>query len=173
MIETSSIELAEHTALWASGDALQGKIMLGIGITLIAAVIFILLGNNPLLKGTLIPLALVIIITVGYGGFIAFTRVPHAEKVATSYEKDPIATVEQEWTKANKDHMAYSRLKKIWPVLIAMCGIMFLLVGTDYLRGLSLGLTVAFLSGLIIDSLLDQRLQPYLNVLTELKQSLT
>lgn len=162
------MELIKYTTEWARGDALQGKIMLTVGILLIASCIFILKNDNSILKGSLIPLCLVVVICAGYGGFLTFSRPGHIVKTEKNYLRDPKMAVETELAKAVKDNNTYSLLKKIWPILIMVTAGLYYVMPSDYLKGLMIGMMTLFIAGLIIDSLLQDRLHPYLMVLKEL-----
>jgi len=162
------MDLIKHTTEWAKGDALQGKILLFTGLLLIIACFFILKNDNSMLKGSLIPLALLLIFCAGYGGFLTFSRPGHIIKTEKIYAENPQQAVETELIKAERDNKAYSMIKKIWPVLIILTAGIYFLVSTDYLKGLMIGLLVLFVAGLVIDTMLHHRLEPYLKVLREL-----
>lgn len=161
-------DLITHTTQWAKGDLLQGRIMFAIGLLLLIAAIAILRSNHDFLKGTLIPLGLLLIVLVGYGGFLAFTRGGHIQKVETLAQSSPAEAVKTELEKANRDHKAYSMAKKIWPVLIILVAGLYYVLPTDFLKGLSVGFIGLFLALIFVDVLLHHRLTPYRDALLEL-----
>ena len=161
------MDLIEHTSTWAKGDALQGKIMLFVGILLLFGVIMIFRSNHELLKGALIPLSLATLILAGYGGFLAFTRVGHLDNVKTLYAQDQAAATAQEYEKANTDLKAYSRLKPIWAIALAVLALSFFIPKSTYLQGLVLGLMALFFIALVLDTTLHHRLEPYHKALSE------
>ncbi len=163
------MELLKQTAQWAQGDALHGKIMLGVGILTLIAIVFILRNDHAILKGTVIPLSLITLLGIGYGGFLSFSRPGHAKKVAELYESNPQQAVAAELEKAQRDAKAYTTIKKVWPVLIALAALMFYFVSKDYFKGLSIGLVATFLYGMILDTILHHNLQPYLEALQRWK----
>ena len=71
------MELIDHTTTWAKGDIFQGRIMFAIGIAAVIAAIAILKSNHEFMRGMLIPLALLVVVCGGYGGFLAFGRPTH------------------------------------------------------------------------------------------------
>ncbi|MBD0404747.1 hypothetical protein [Flammeovirga sp. EKP202] len=160
------MKLLEHTTIWAKGDIYQGKVMLCFGILFLIAAIIILRSNHELLKGTLIPISLAVVMLLGYGGFLTFTRNGHLTNVESVYNESPAKAIEQEFEKAKKDHEAYSKLKPVWAVLIVLSLGLFFIFKTDYLKGLSLGLVGLFFLALIIDTNLHFRLKPYFDVLS-------
>lgn len=162
------MNLIDHTTAWVNGEVTQGKIMLAIGLMLLGAAVAILKSEHELLKGTLIPISLLIVILCGYGGFQVFGRPPHIKKVDELYVQSPEAAVKQELAKAEKDNGIYSLVKKVWIALLVIVAIGSLFIASDYYRGLSIGLMVMFLSMLIIDTTLHHRLKIYLNALIEL-----
>lgn len=159
------MELLKQATQWAEGDALQGKIMALVGILLLAAVLAILRTDNALLRGMLIPLGVIILFYVGYGGFLALRRPVHVQTLAQRVEKSPEQALALELEKANRDNRAYSLVLKVWPVLIALCGLALLFVTQPYYRGLLIGLMGLFLALMVLDTFLHQRLQPYLEFL--------
>lgn len=159
------MDIIAHTTRWALGDALQGKVMLSIGILTLVAGVWIFKADHPILKGMLIPLGLVTLIGIGYGGFLAFARPGHINKVATLYQTQPEQALQQELEKAERDHRNYTGIQKVWPVLIALAGLLLFFLHGDYQRGLLIGLLVFFVFGLMLDTFLHHRLTPYLEVL--------
>ena len=153
--------MLEYTEKWAKGDSAQGKYMMEIGAVVLIMLVFILRDDNPLLRGALIPLGLIVLILLGYGGFLTFGRPAHLKRVIREYETSPDQVKAKELAKAATDHRAYTRFKKIWPVLIFLSGVGYFLVSTEYYKGLCLGLAVLFLSVLILDITLHKRLTPY------------
>ena len=155
------MNLIDYTTTWVKGEILQGKIMIIIGVILLIAMIAIFKGENTILRGTLIPLCLVLLALFGYGGFQVTSRPSHIVKVSEIYDKTPDVAIEQEYSKAQKDDKTYRTLKVIWVILIAVVALLYLLFSTNYLKGLSIGLIILFLTTLIIDSTLHQRLSIY------------
>lgn len=162
------MELIEHTSEWALGDALQGKIMLFSGILAVTAMFFIFKGDNGVLKGMMIPLGLLALIALGYGGFLTFGRPAHIEKVRVMYQEDPAATVAAELKKAETDHRNYTVIKYVWPVLMAISALLLLVFKSEYQQGLLMGLLILFIYGMILDTFLHHKLSPYLEVLRSL-----
>jgi hypothetical protein len=164
------MDLIKHTANWANGDAFQGKLMLAVGVVTLISVILIVRGENPILKGMLIPLGLIVLIGLGYGGFLSFSRPGHLVEVQKMYQNNPQQVISQELVKAERDNKNYTMIKKIWPILIAIAALLLYFLHGDYARGILIGLLMVFVFGLILDTFLHQRLQPYLNVLQELNK---
>lgn len=125
--------------------------------------------NHEILKGSLIPLALIVVASLGYGGFLAFTRVSHAVSVEEGLQEDPQKTISQELEKAERDHTAYSRFKPMWAALMVVSVILFFVLKTPYLKGLCLGLIAMFFFVLVLDTTLHHRLKPYYTELSRLK----
>lgn len=162
------MNLIEHTSQWAHGDAIQGRIMLFVGILAIIAAVAIFRSDHTILKGMLIPIALFAAAYSGYGGFLAFSRDGHYQNVKAVYAENPQQAIDQELEKAQRDNKAYSMAQRLWPILMVAALLMFFFVQRDYLRGLSLGLMGLFFSILILDVFLHHRLKPYLEVLTSM-----
>ena len=162
------MELIDYTSAWVKGEVFQGKIMLTIGILLLICGIYIFKGDNDLLRGTLIPLGLILTLLLGYGGFQTFGRPGHIKKVTSMLSENPSTALAQEHEKATKDDKTYSLLKVVWIVLIIISAGFYLLVSQDYFKGLAIGFLALFLTTLIVDSVLHYRLSIYLEGLVDL-----
>ena len=82
------MDFMKQLQIWANGDASQGRVMVVVGILLSIAAILILRGDNPILKGMLIPMGLVILVNLGYGGFLAYSRPQHITKTQELYSQN-------------------------------------------------------------------------------------
>lgn len=164
------MNLLDYTNTWVKGEVFQGKIMLVIGVVLLIAGIAIFRSDNTILRGTLIPLGLILLIFFGYGTFQTVSRPSHINKVTAVYNESPDKAIEQEFAKAQKDENSYRILKIVWVVLIVVSAVLFLVFSTDYLKGLSIGLIALFLTTLVVDSVLHHRLLVYFEFLKDLSQ---
>ncbi len=162
------MNLLDFTNIWVKGEVFQGKIMLMIGIAILIATVAIIRADNSVLRGATIPLALIVILLVGYGSFQTFGRPSHANKVTQLYKEAPTKAIEQEYHKALKDDRTYKTLKVVWVILIVVSALLFLVFTTPYLKGLSIGFVALFLTTLTVDFILHYRLTNYLNALKEL-----
>lgn len=159
------MDFTKQVQNWAKGDAQQGRVMVGIGLIAAVAVYFIYTNESSLINGMLIPAILLLPMNLGYGGFLAATRVKHGQSAIALYQKNPKEAIQQELEKAERDNKAYTMAKPIWLVLIVVSIILFFVFSNDYYKGLTIGLVIMFLTVYFIDSALHKRLQPYLNVL--------
>lgn len=142
---------SEQMDAWLQAELLQGKIMIGIGSLLVISFIFILRNEHSLLKGTLIPMGLLMAVLIGYGGFILYSRPAHASTSLELFEKSHREGISLEIEKHTNDNKAGKTLLKIYPIL-AILSILPLLFGIpDYYKGLGLGFAIVFLATLIID----------------------
>jgi len=162
------LNFLDQLKIWAEGDASQGKVMFVFGIIIFLLIIFILKGNNTLLKGMVIPLSLLCLISSGYGGYLAFTRPATRIVTVKNYKTNSKETIQAEITKAKADNKNYKNLRPIWGILIFVSLVTFYLVSKDYYKGISLGFIFLFSCALLIDSLLHHRLKPYLKILEDL-----
>jgi len=161
------MDFKQQLQTWAKGDILQGRIMTVVGILIGAFIIHLLNNKSPMHDGILIPLGLLFLAYVGYGGFLWFSRPKHLQNAQESYQKSPATAIQTELEKAENDHKAYSRLKPIWiGLFIISIGLWFFL-SNEYWKGVSLGLIIMSFGGLMIDTFLHRRLKPYLHFLKE------
>ncbi len=159
------MDLIQHTQNWVKGEVFQGKIMLAIGFVLLLAFIGILKGDQAILKGMIIPLGLMVLIQLGYGGMQVFYRPTHIGKVEKLIQENPQAALDKELAKAQNDDRVYTMAKRVWPILILLSIVLFFVFSSDYLKGLSVGLMALFMSILILDLVLHYRLETYLRAL--------
>lgn len=159
------MNLIAHTKEWVNGEVLQGKIMLIIGVLVLVAFIAIIRSQQEFLRGLLIPMGLMLVVFVGYGGFQFFVRPAHLLKVERVFQQNPQNAQSMEYEKAVKDDKAYSTAKKVWPALIVLAAICYFMISKDYFKGMSAGFIGLFLITLIVDSILHNRLLVYLGYL--------
>ena len=82
------MDFIEYINSWVRAEVLQGKIMIGVGFMLLIAFITVFKSENVLLKGTLIPMGLLLAVLLGYGGYILKSRPAHANTSIELYKKD-------------------------------------------------------------------------------------
>lgn len=140
--------------------------MLIAGLLVLIAGIAVLRSNHEVLRGTLVPIVLMLVMLFGYGGFLTFGRPAHTQKVITAMSENPREAVVVEDAKAQKDNKAYTLLKKVWPILIVLAALLFF-AAKPYLKGLSIGLVLMFCTVLVVDVCLHHRLQLYMQGIAE------
>jgi len=145
------MSFTEYIYTWVKNEVLQGRIMIGIGVILIPAFIAIMKGEHGLLKGSLIPLGLLLIILIGYGSFILYSRPAHAKISIELFEKSETEGMVKEKAKHISDNKAGNTLLKVYPVLMLVSVIPLFFGISDYYKGLSLGFILLFISVYIID----------------------
>lgn len=152
---------------WIAGETSQGRVMIVAGTLLCIATFLILRSENALLRGMLIPLALLVAMNLGYG-YVLVSRTATSLKVEAAYRQSQTQTVERELNKARKDEQYYRSARPVWALLTAISVLLFFVFSGNYCRGLSMGLTAAFLGALLIDSFLHNRLLVYIDALQHL-----
>ncbi|MDE0772222.1 MAG: hypothetical protein OSB25_08485 [Salibacteraceae bacterium] len=162
------MDFTQQLEIWAKGDATQGKLMLVSGIMALLIMWLIFKGDNPVLKGMLIPLGIIVLLGGIYGSYVGFSRLGHIVKTQEIYRTNPKEAIAKELEKSEMDNRNYTVIKKIWPVLIIVTALLLVFFHRDYVRGLLIGFLVVFVYGLVVDTLLHQRLKPYLETLQQL-----
>ena len=146
------MDFIEYMNSWVKNEITQGKIMIGIGIALLIAFFFILRSQHELLKGTLIPLGLLLVILIGYGSYILQSRPAHAKESILFYKQSEKEAIEKEITKHINDNKAgKSLMRYVYPSLMILAILMLILVSSPYYKGMALGFVLLFLSTYIID----------------------
>lgn len=154
--------MIEFTTQWVKGEAFQGKIMMVIGILLLIAFAMILRSNDTLMRGMMIPLALVTLICIGYGGNLIWGRPAKLKTLTTEYQQSPQATIDAEKTRLSGELSTYKMLKTyVWPLIIVAGVFVYLLMGQGYYKGLGIGISFLGLVGLILDTTLSRRAAIY------------
>jgi len=147
------MDFIEYMNTWVKSEVLQGRIMIGIGILLLTAIFFIFRSQNELLRGALIPLRLLVLILIGYGGFILYSRPAHAQQSIAQFEKEKANAIAQEKEKHINDNKAGKMLMRyVYPGLILLSALCLLFISAPYYRGLAIGFILVFASTYIIDN---------------------
>lgn len=163
------MDFIEYTNSWARAEVFQARIMIGIGIALAVVFYIIFKSQNELLKGTLVPLGLLVAVLVGYGGYITYSRPAHATQSIALYQKSQPEAIKKEKAKHINDNKAGKTLLKfVYPILMLLSVIALLLVSKHYYKGLALGLIVLFVSTYIMDNGFVSRSDAFLNFLHKL-----
>lgn len=127
--------------IWAKGDIVQGRWMLGIAILLLMPIlIMIIKSNNLLLRGMLIPICLLIVMSIGYGGYLLLTKQKFVERTEANFRQIPEKTLANEIERLKAGYKSYTLLKYIWIILLAFSVVFYITAVRDYYRGLALGL---------------------------------
>jgi hypothetical protein len=163
----TSVNPAQYLQAWVVGETLQGRIMLIAGILLSIGAVLIFKSANPLLRGALIPLILLVAMNLGYGAVLV-ARPTTSHSRADAYQIEPHQAMERELRKARRDEKYYASARPAWVVLTALSVMLFFVFKDNYFRGLSLGLTAMFFGALLIDSFLHVRLLVYIEALQHL-----
>jgi hypothetical protein len=154
-----------YTKEWVKGEILQGKVMVVAGLLLVLCLFFIFKNENTVLKGMFMPIALLMVLNLGYGSFVLYSRPKHLEVISKLYQQNRQEAIQKELIKAQADNKNYTTIKPIWAIFIVTSTIIFFFIKNEYYKGLTLGLIFLFVSFLLIDTLLHHRLKPYLEVL--------
>jgi len=86
-----------------------------------------------------------------------------------SYKENTINTIQKEYEYAEKGDKSYTQLKPIWAILIVVSVALYFILSKDYFKGLAMGLMLLFLTTLILDSIMHNRLKTYLKGITEIR----
>lgn len=154
---------------FTKGELLQGKWMIGIAIVVLFPLAFLLFKSNfSLQKGMAIPFCLLMIISIGYGSYVLYSKPKHFTETEKEIQLNPKEKLDSELQKVKADDKSYTTLKYVWGTCIIVSIVLYFVIGKDFHKGLSLGFAILFLSFLIIDSFFHQRLNSYLEELNKL-----
>lgn len=157
------LDYLQHYVNWANAEIEQGKWMVGVAlVVLIPFLTIILKSSNVLLRGMTIPITLLLAVSLCYGGYLLINRPKSVEVTKMRYQMHPDETHKSEYQKGKSASNDFVILKKIWVVSIIIFCVSYLLVDTEYYKGLLLGFILLFAGLLFIDTFLHNRLIRYL-----------
>ncbi len=160
----------EYTNTWAKNEVTQGRIMIGIGVLLLFVFYSIFGSQNELLKGAMFPLGLLLVILIGYGSYILYSRPTHAKESIALYQKSKTEAIEKEKVKHISDNKTgKTLLKYVYPILILLSAVALFLVSSQYYKGMTLGFVLLFVSTYIMDNGFVSRSDAFLNFLNNLQ----
>lgn len=165
------MDFIEYANSWAKSEVTQSKIMISIGVLLLVAFIGIIKSQNELLKGTLIPMSLLIAICIGYGGYILYSRPAHVKESIALYQQSEKQAIAKEQVKHINDNKAGKTLLKVYPILMLISVIILLFISKPYYKGIAIGFALSFIAAYIIDYGFISRSDSFLSFLSELKSN--
>ena len=147
------MDFITYTNTWAKSEVTQGRVMIGIGILLLVALYSIFRSQNELLKGALIPLTLLTVVLIGYGGYILYSRPAHAKESIALYRSSETEAIAKEKEKHINDNKAGKTLMRfVYPGLMLISVIALFVVPGAYFKGMALGFVLLFASTYVIDN---------------------
>jgi len=138
---------------WVKSELAQAKIMIIVGIVLLIILYFIYRSQNELLRGSMIPMVLLLVALIGYGAYIMQSRPAHAKDSIALYEKSKSEGIEKEIAKHTSDNKSGKTLIKfVYPVLIILSAIALFFLSSLYYKGMAIGFIILFVGTFIMDS---------------------
>jgi len=164
------MDFIEYTNNWSKLEVTQGRVMIGIGVILLIALYGIFQSQIELLKGTLIPLVILVILLVGYGGYILSSRPAHAKESIALYQKSAKEAIVKERTKHINDNKAGKILMKyVYPSLMLLSVVCLFALSNPYYKGMALGFILLSTSAYIIDNGFVSRSDAFISFLDRLE----
>ncbi len=143
---------SDHLQTWLKGELTQGKIMIGMGILVLIAFIAILKSHNQLLRGSLIPMGLIILILIGYGGYILQSRTAHVQNTLALYQQEPKEAIKKEIEKHTNDNkIGKPNLQYFIPTALVLLGLSLFFIKSPYYQGMVLGFILLFVINYVLD----------------------
>ena len=164
------MDFIEYANNWSKSEVTQAKIMIGIGVLLTVAFIGIIRSENEFLRGALTPIGLLLIILLGYGSYILYSRPAHVKESIALYQQSEKEAIAKEQTKHINDNKAGKMLMKyVYPSLLILSVSALIILKTPYYKGLAIGFALLFIATYIIDYGFVSRSDDFLSFLSELK----
>jgi hypothetical protein len=163
------MEFTDHINEWARREVLQGKRMIAIGMFLSIVFVAILRSDYALLKGSIIPLSLLLAILLGYGSYMLYSRPAHAKEMIRLHQKSPDEAIKQEGEKHINDNKTGKVLIRVYPLLILVSIGALIFVSSPYYKGMAVGFALLFIAMFIIDDGFVSRSDGFLSFLKKLE----
>jgi len=161
------MDYIEYANNWAKSEVEQGHIMIGAGVVLLVLVFWMMKGENDLFKGMLIPLGLLTVVLIVYGGVIIYGRPAHAKQNIELYMQSKSKAIEKERAKHINDNKAGNTLMKfVYPGFIILSALMLFFVTSTYYRGMAIGFIVLFAATYVMDNGFVTRSNKYIEFLS-------
>ena len=162
------MDFIEYANSWVKSEVTQGKIMITIGLLLLIVVMGIIKSENELLRGTLIPMSLLFVILIGYGGYILYSRPAHSKQSISLYQQSEKQGIEKEQIKHTNDNKTGKTLLKIYPFLMLVSILTLFFISKPYYKGMAIGFAVLFIASYIVDYGFVSRSDAFLTFLSKL-----
>lgn len=165
------MDFATHMQTWVKSEVLQGRVMIIIGLLVLIACIGILRAQNELLRGALIPLGILVVLMIGYGGYIMSSRPAHAKESLAKYDQSEAEALLAERAKHVQDNAFGKTLTRyVYPSLVILSVILLMLLGSPYYKGMAWGFALLFIAAYAMDSGFVSRSDAFIAFLDGLPQ---
>lgn len=159
------MDFIQNLNTWIKGDLQQGKWMIAIAVFILLPTFTLLLKSiHSLQKGVAIPIILLMLMNIFYGGYLLFSKPKYAIERTAQFQIYAEETIKNEVVKIKANDKSYRLTKYVWASLLCVSVVCFFIFKKEYLQGLSLGFAVMFLGMLLIDVFLHQRLAKYMSL---------
>lgn len=146
------MDFTTYLNAWLKSEITQGRIMIGLGILGLVALYGILRSQHELLRGTIVPFSLLLLVLIGYGSYILVSRPAHARASTARYEAAPSEAIATERAKHVNDNRAgKTLLRYVYPLLILLGGGALLFLGSPHYRGVAIGVIFLAAAAYVID----------------------
>lgn len=159
----------QHVQVWIKGDVLQGRWMIGIALVVfLPSILLVIKNNNAILRGMWIPLSLLLLMSIGYGGFLVSSKPKLMEQTKIQFEKNPAKTLETVLEKVKQANKSYGITKILWATFLVVSVVLYFVFTKDYFKGFTLGLMIMFFGMLVIDTILHHRVKQAMDFLSQI-----
>ncbi|WP_261512163.1 hypothetical protein [Chryseobacterium paludis] len=162
------MDFIQQFSNWTKGDLIQAKLMIaGIIIFCVPLIFYSTKTSDVFFKGLIIPLSILSLMLLSYGGYLLVTKGKEIQRVEKEYSKNHQLTLTKEYIKAKKDSKSYVIFKTIWVSLFILSIFLYLLFDSCYMKGLSFGFIILFLVLFMTDTFFHARSKTYLSFIQE------
>jgi len=163
------MDFIAYSNAWVKSEVTQGRIMIVIGILLLIALFGIFRSQHELLKGSTIPLSLLVVVLIGYGSYILYSRPAHAQESIAMYQTAKAEAIEKEKEKHINDNKAGKTLMRyVYPSFILLAALGLFFISSPYYKGMAIGIIFLFASTYIMDYGFVSRSDAFLSFLDKL-----
>lgn len=155
------MDIISETVKWLKNDLLQGKLMVVYGLAILATCILGRKSENMLLKGMFFPSVLLAIMFISYGGNMVIRHTEKQKELFLAHQANKQIFYKDQKVRQEGLIKSYNTTLTIWTVAIAAGLVFFFISGSDYFKGVALGILILGTSAFVADSFFRQSAKSY------------
>ena len=157
------MEILKLATEWAKSEVFSTRFFIIFAILfLIASIGFSQLGKTDIAKAYIIPtlVAGILLLTIGLGLF--YTNKTRIKEFETAYNKDALAFVESEISRAESTLKEYKTVVfKAIPIIIIVAALLIIFINTPTWRAISITTIAMLIVILLVDGIAHARIEAY------------
>lgn len=162
------MDFFQNTANWIKGELLESKLIIAFGLlTILIGVLFWKMGSTPNAKALLIPLLIVGGIYFSIGGNMLFSNQKRMTQMQQNYKQNKTEFIKAEKKRVEDFQYQYKISKIIATLFFSATIFIFWYTKNPTWQGISIGLALFGLAGLVVDYFSEERATIYYQKILE------